>query len=367
MRAGLAQSGNGNPYDENRTGNIKDCFDHEISLLQAGKKFLDCTFFPYLDENDIEVICHLGDIVDRRKYINIHTANRMRHDFLEPIRWSNRTLHIIPGNHDCYFKNSNQVNILREVVDGMEGVKIYMRPTEVMLGKTNVLFVPWMCEENEEECLNAISATKAQVLFGHLELQGFEMRRGSFCDHGHHVDLLSRFDLVCSGHFHHKSTYRNINYLGNPFEMTWSDYDDPKGFHVFDTDTRALEFVSNPDKLFRKIHYDDAGKKPSEVMDVNFSDYKDSYVKVIVHAKTNPYLYDSFVQKLENAGPIDVKSVEDHLNLDLEADSDIIDQSKSTVDVLTETVRQAGISEEYQKPLENLLRELYNEASILNA
>ena len=33
-------------------------------------KFWEGTFFPYLKENNIKQIIHLGDVVDRRKYIN---------------------------------------------------------------------------------------------------------------------------------------------------------------------------------------------------------------------------------------------------------------------------------------------------------
>lgn len=336
-----------------------------LALLDHKKKFFDSIFFPYLERHNIRVVCHLGDIVDRRKYINIYTANRMRMDFLEPLNQSGRKMHIIPGNHDVYFKNSISINAIEELTYGMGNITIHMKPTEVFFDNTQVLFLPWICEENERECLDAVSTTKAQVLFAHLELQGFEMHVGSFCEHGHDSALFKKFDLVCSGHFHHKSTYQNINYLGNPFEMTWNDYNDPKGFHTFDTETRALEFVPNPYRLFRKLQYNDEIKTFAEVLDVDFAQYANTYVKVIVRAKTNPYLYDCYIQKLEEVNPIDVKPVDDHLNVALESDTEIIGQGEGTLDILTNTVRQAGIAEEYQKPLEDLLKTLYNDASLM--
>ena len=33
-------------------------------------QFYKEVFFPYIDENNIDTVIHLGDIVDRRKYIN---------------------------------------------------------------------------------------------------------------------------------------------------------------------------------------------------------------------------------------------------------------------------------------------------------
>ena len=48
-----------------------------------------------------------------------------------------------------------------------------------------------------------------------------------------------------------------VYYLGNPYQITWSDYKDPRGFHIFDTETRELEFILNPYEIFHKIYYDE--------------------------------------------------------------------------------------------------------------
>ena len=52
--------------------------------------------------------------------------------------------------------------------------------------------------------------------------------------------------------------------------MTWSDYDDPKGFHVFDTATRELEFIENKERIFHRINYDDSEMKLEELDDIDF-------------------------------------------------------------------------------------------------
>ena len=57
-----------------------------VSFLDSSKSFLDNVFFPEIDRQQIKIIVHLGDLVDRRKYINIQTANRLREDFLDPIK-----------------------------------------------------------------------------------------------------------------------------------------------------------------------------------------------------------------------------------------------------------------------------------------
>ena len=48
-----------------------------------------------------------------------------------------------------------------------------------------------------------------------------------------------------SGHFHKKSDDGTFIILATQYEMTWSDYKCPKGFHIFDTQTRELSRIEN--------------------------------------------------------------------------------------------------------------------------
>ena len=136
-------------------------------------------------------------------------------------------------------------------------VRIYHEPTEVVFDGTKVFFQPWICPENKQQSLDAIAKTDAQILFGHLEVQGFEMHLGAINHEGLSPKVFEKFEYVFSGHFHHKSDNGTVYYLGNPYQITWSDYKDPRGFHIFDTETRELEFIQNPYEIFHKIYYDD--------------------------------------------------------------------------------------------------------------
>jgi DNA repair exonuclease SbcCD nuclease subunit len=328
------------------------------------KKFLDDVFFPELERNGIDTIIHLGDLVDRRKYINYLTAKRLREDFLEPIAERGIEMHIIAGNHDVFYKNTNEVNSLRELVIGKyEKMFVWDElPINWRFGETNILMLPWICDDNREESYNAIKNSKASIVMGHLELTGFEMFKGSVNTHGDDPRIFDRFDLVCSGHFHHRSTVGNISYLGSHAEFTWSDYDDPRGFHILDTDTRELTFIQNPYTMFKKIWYNDEGKFITEVLDVNTEQYKDKFVKVIVTNKTNPYWFDMFIENLEKIGISNLQIVEDHLNLALEEDGDIVDEAESTIDIFKKYIGQYNLPDSNRIKLENVIVELYNEA-----
>jgi DNA repair exonuclease SbcCD nuclease subunit len=318
-------------------------------------------FFPYLAANGISRIFHLGDIVDRRKYINFVTARHLR-KFVEHCDSSGIRLDVIIGNHDTSFKNTNEVNSMRELFEhSTYDIHYYSDADVVDVDGTDIAVLPWICSGNYEESMQFINNTNAQILFGHLELAGFEMYKGAINDHGFSASLFDKFDVVCSGHFHHKSTRGNINYLGAPYEMSWSDYNDPRGFHVFDTDTRELTYIRNPLTMFNKIHYHDQDKTLDDIMAVDWDHYKGSYVKLIVHTKTNPYWFDMFVDKIEKAGVLDLQVVDDNLNLQLEDDGDIVSEAEDTLTVLNKVVEQVD-SRVDKKVLYNFLSTLYNEA-----
>ena len=327
-------------------------------------KFYTDIFFPYLKENNIDTIIHLGDIVDRRKYINYQTQAHMQKDFIDPIIENNYTMHVIIGNHDTYYKNTNEINSMQQLygTTGYEKIKWYdNNPAVLNFDGCDIMLLPWLCSNNIEPFMKEVDKTTAQVLFGHLELKGFEMYRGAINDHGFDSSLFNKFDIVCSGHFHHKSTVGNINYLGSPYEITWSDFDDPRGFHIFDTDDRTIEFVKNPYTMFNKIFYDDENQTMEYVVNQNYERLANSYVKVIIKNKTNPYWFDMFMEKLEKVNPIHIQVVEDHLNLDLESDDDIVSEAEDTMTILHKYIDNLEVNVN-KTQLETTIKDLYSEA-----
>jgi DNA repair exonuclease SbcCD nuclease subunit len=333
-----------------------------IAFLDNSKKFLDNVFFPYIDKNAIGTVIHLGDLVDRRKYININTARRLREDFLEPL--SNRCRVImVAGNHDTYYKNTNSVNALQELVAQGYPFHIYDKAPEIVeFDKLPVLLIPWICDENRQESIHKIKSANAPIAAGHLEIQGFEMYRGSIVSHGDDRNLFDRYDMVISGHYHHRSSDGTIFYLGSHGEFTWSDYDDPRGFHVLDTQTLELTFIENPYKMFGKFWYDDAtiGKEPEGY---DLSQWKNQIVKVIVTNRNDPYRFDSFIKKFEKyASPLEIQIVEDHLNLALDDDKELIDEAQSTLSIFKQHIDKIDIKNIDKVKLEDTITELYREA-----
>jgi DNA repair exonuclease SbcCD nuclease subunit len=335
-----------------------------IAFMDNSKKFLDDIFFPYLDNNNIRTVIHLGDLVDRRKYLNHYTMHRLMNDFLIPMHDRDITCHFITGNHDTYFKNTNEINAIENIIgDRFENnFTSYQRyPREFEFDGTIVLMLPWICDENREVCLHKIKTTPAQIVMGHLELAGFEMYRGSIVSHGDDRSLFDRFDMVLSGHYHHRSSDGSIHYLGSHAEFTWSDYDDRKGFHILDTETRELTFIENSYKMFAKVWYDDA-TSGHELEGIDLSLLKGKIVKVIVKNKTDPYKFDMLIDQIEKVGVLEMQIVEDHLNLSIETDEDIIDEAESTINIFKKYIDQVNSPNLNKVKLERTIVELYNEA-----
>lgn len=324
------------------------------------KRFYEEFFFPYLKENNIEYIFQLGDVFDRRKFVNYQTLRNARDYFFNPLD-TNYKSWLLVGNHDTYYKNTNEVNSLDLLIREYNNIHQVQHPYETSFDGVSILMVPWICSENYTEVMKAIEMSRSQICIGHFEINGFEMHKGAMCDSGMDSSIFNKFDLVLSGHFHTRSKQGSINYVGTPYEMTWADCNDPKGFHILDTSTRELKFVESPYRMYSRIFYDDVDKTMADIIVDDYSQYKDTIVKVVIKNKTNPYWFDMFIEKLEKVGVFDLQVVEDHLNLNLEDDDDIISEAEDTLTILNKYVDQLDLNVDKPK-LEGLLRSLYNEA-----
>jgi DNA repair exonuclease SbcCD nuclease subunit len=326
------------------------------------RKFYEEVFFPYLKENNIEIIIQLGDLFDRRKFISFQTLALSRKYFFDKLKEYNLYFYTLLGNHDILYKNTLEINSPNLLLDSYkQNVALLDKPTVLEFDDIEIDVIPWICDDNENEILEFIKQSKNQICLGHFELAGFEMDKGNVCYDGMDRMILDKYDMVLSGHFHHKSTDGNITYVGTPGEMTWADYNDPRGFHIFDTKTRDLDFIENPYKMFHKIVYDEKSETLESVTNKDFSQYHNVMVKVVVVNKSNPVLYDMFLDGLYKASPLDVTIVEDFTDYSTISDEDIVDQSDDTLTILDKVID--GIEMDIEKTkLKTLMHKIYFDA-----
>ncbi len=91
------------------------CRNDSPAFMNYHNRFYDEIFFPYIKENNIKRLIHLGDVVDRRKFINFKTAHTFREEFMHRLYKEGIDTHIILGNHDTYYKNTNEVNAIKNL------------------------------------------------------------------------------------------------------------------------------------------------------------------------------------------------------------------------------------------------------------
>jgi DNA repair exonuclease SbcCD nuclease subunit len=314
--------------------------------------FYKNVFFPTLEQYGITTVIHMGDAFDSRKSIDYQSFEWAKRVVFEPL--SKYDVHLITGNHDCYYKNTNNVNSPNLLLQSYPNVKTYSSPTEIKVGNLNVLLIPWICMENEEQSLKAIKNTKSKIAMGHLELQGFNVNRSVVMEHGLEANIFKNFTKVFSGHYHTRSDNGTVFYLGNPYEMFWNDVNDPRGFTIFDTETLEHTPIDNPHRLFYNIYYEDT---PHQMFDA--SEYENKIVKVIVRKKSDTKQFEKFIDKLYSANVSELKIVE-NFQIQESEDFEAFD-SEDTMSILNRYIEEAEVNLD-KTIVQKLLQEVYQEA-----
>jgi len=269
-------------------------------------KFYNDVFFKKLEKDRIKVAIHLGDAFDSRKGIDYWALEWAKVNVYDKFRDLGIKVYNIVGNHDAYYKNTNEINAIDSLLNEYKNVVKISSPSEFTIGDLNIACLPWICADNEKETMDLLSNTEAKIVFGHLELNGFMAHPGHVNTDGMGKEIFNKFDRVFSGHYHTRSNDGKIFYLGNPYQMFWSDVNDNRGFHYFDTENYELEFIENPYTMFERIYYDD------EVPNIDFASISNKMIKVVVRKKENQLKFDNFVDALTQQNPAELKIIENY-------------------------------------------------------
>jgi DNA repair exonuclease SbcCD nuclease subunit len=329
-------------------------------FIDFQERFFTEIFFPFCKDNDIKHIIHLGDYYDHRKFVNFKALNANRKHFLEPLTQAGMTMDIIPGNHDVFHKNTNELCSLKELLGYYtSNINIIMKPSTINYDGCDVHLVPWINPENWDMSMNFL-ASNTGIVMAHLELANFEMMRGikQLSGMGMSKEPFKHFDMVLSGHYHASSQQENIRYLGCQMEFTWADANDQKYFHIFDTDTKTVEAIPNPLVMFEKIYYDDTDTDYTNY-DINILTGK--FVKVIVGNKSNPYMFDKFIERISELNTHDLKIAENFSEFLGENVLTNIEDVENTTDLMASYID--GVNTDLDKDkLKTLMNSLYNDA-----
>ena len=314
--------------------------------------FYENVFFPTLEKEGITTVIDMGDTFDSRKGIDFAALAWAKNHYYDRLSDMGIEVHTIVGNHTAYYKNTNDINAVDLLLREYSNIKIYSEPTEIKLGNLDVLLLPWINPENESNTYSLIKTTTCLCAMGHLELAGFRVNSQIIMEHGLESKLFEKFSRVFSGHYHTRSNDGRVFYLGNPYEIYWSDWNDTRGFTIFDTETLDHHHIDNPYNMFEIINYDE------DTTELD-SDYENNIVKVVIKNKNNQLKYEKFLDKLYSQNPAEVKIVENfEINIkDFEEDI----ESEDTISILDRYIQESETNKDKTRIM-SIMREVHKES-----
>ena len=324
--------------------------DHQ-AVTKNMLEFFQNQFIPELKSRKIKKIVHCGDLFDKRKGLTTLSVTNFKPvlDLLKEfdIDW-------IIGNHDTYHVDHNNINssiFLREY----DNLRVFKNATTVKIDNLDICYIPWITTENYDDTMNVIKNTKARIAFGHLEIKGFEFYTGSICKHGLDSKIFENFDSVYSGHFHKKSKSGQIAYLGSPYQTTWQEVYETKGYHILDIETLEMEFVPNRNNLFIEIR----DKKELKTLDLT-----DKFVRIVV--SETEALEKEFKEFEENVSEKKPASVTNKIveKVELKEDFNIDDETFDKMDIVNigHEYIDSLVNFEYKEELKSVFGEIYKDA-----
>jgi DNA repair exonuclease SbcCD nuclease subunit len=247
------------------------------------KKWVIEFLIPTLINENVEVLCILGDFYDNRNAVNTKSDNLGIWAIEYILSKTKGKIYMIVGNHDTYLRSSREINSLKKF-EQYDRVIVINSTLKLNFGSRDIVFVPWVLEEEIEN----LSKIKGDILLGHFPLTGYEMTRGIKETKGFSLESFKKnFLKVFSGHFH----LRNDIYVGNPFQMSWADTEDDKGITIFDTETLNVKFIQNIiSPVYKKIYLSQIKNKI-----ISLDIITGNFIKIFIDDKYT----DKMIEKLQ--------------------------------------------------------------------
>lgn len=266
---------------------------HNILLKWAEWFKLECV------AHDIKDVIIPGDLFHERNEVNVNTLSSLS-KVLELFKDLN--LIILIGNHDSYYKERSDVHSLEMLKHWPNITVVDKLYSDTFFGKT-ISFCPWAGKPQD--------LPKSDILFGHLEIQGFNVTKTHVCEHGEEpINLFDIAPLIISGHFHIKDERvferGTILYTGCAYELYWGDYNTDKGYYILDIPTSSYSFYpNNISPKHKKIHISEF-KKEGITQSVK-QDLANNWIKIIIDEKVDTDVLLVLIEKLKHFSPLDIK------------------------------------------------------------
>jgi DNA repair exonuclease SbcCD nuclease subunit len=328
------------------------CFsDIHLGLGQDDKKWHDIAleFAAWASEIYKKVmiteIIIPGDIFHNRSSISVETLSVAKQffDYFKDFK-----IYISTGNHDCFKKESSDVNSIK-LFDGWNNIHVIDNEPLVLNTPFNktIGLVPWGTELKD--------FPKCDITFAHIEINSFYMNSYKVCEHGFsQKDLFKASPYIISGHFHKKDhrKYENgeIMYLGSPYQHNFGDAYDSRGIYIFDLKENTFKFIENkksPKHLKFKIN----DQIPQDVIQNNF-------ISLIVDENVESEKIESVKRLINTCNPNSIRVDYDYEQKNLEISTDQEFETSDLLKSIQEYIKLLDIPN--KKEVEDYIKEMYN-------
>jgi len=276
-------------------------------------KFFNEVFFPTLEKHNITTVIHLGDLGEYKRTINTLILDSWNKEVFKPLE--KYQVWMLIGNHDLFYKHKNTISLQTslELAERFGFNVVTERPLKLPMGSKVLDLVPWVSSGNYQEVEEFISNSTADYLLCHMEFAGAPLLPGILCSESQ-IDptLTSRYRKILSGHFHLRSTHGNVTYIGNPYEITWADVNQLKGFTLFDPETGQLDYINNPHTLFFKASIN----TESDLANFDISQCTKKHVKLFISSYIKTKDVENLVSRIDKEGVLSLVIQDTKVELD---------------------------------------------------
>ena len=328
-------------------------------FLEQQELYFYSIFIPYLEKNNIKDVWILGDFFEHRKVLSIFTLNKAV-KFLKTLQDKNINTIMILGNHDVVYRNTNEFNSISPIFKSFSNIKIIDKFEVIKFDDINIGFISWINQDIRSECIDWIKTNNASILCGHFEINSFEIVKGVVCNNGLNQDLFEKYDKVFSGHFHIRANNGIIYYIGNPYQTNWGEYGFEKGFAVFNTIDKSVEFIENPTKIYETIVYNEQ----IDFLKFDFKYYTNKIVRIYSDPRKekNKKTLELFIEKLSSY-VYSLELIEDKdVIVNNEDEDKELYQTADTIQLINQFLTSCEINNLDKKQLQESIFEIYREA-----
>lgn len=238
--------------------------DSKIRLNET-RKCVDWIIKKFKEEY-VDYIIFCGDLFNSRYSVNVNTLNNGI-EIVEALSINFEQVFLIVGNHDIYYKNSNEINsvsFLEKVSENDNVHVISNEPKFLNINDVKFGLYPWAY--NIDDIKNIENFELPTFGFGHFELNGIELVGSISSGSKYNLkDMFALGKIIFSGHYHGNKVYKtpgndkNFLYMiGSPLQLDWGDYNKEKKIVILDTDNEeSKEYTNNVNARFEKVFYSD--------------------------------------------------------------------------------------------------------------